>query len=138
MLFKEIQEIKSNTKELKEFGIVLGIAFALLASLLFKKGLDYSWLAAISAFFFFFGLVLPRFLKPIHKIWMGISLILGWIMTRVILALLFFLVVTPTGLLARLFGKEFLELKFRKGDAKSFWVAREKKEFRPQDYENQY
>jgi hypothetical protein len=138
MLLKEIQEIKSNTKELREFGIVLGIAFALLALLFFKKGLDYSWLAALSVFFFFFGLVLSGFLKPVHKIWMGISLVLGWIMTRVILTLLFFLVVTPIGLLAKLFGKEFLELRFKKKNFKSFWVTKEKKEFRPQDYENQY
>ena len=63
---------------------------------------------------FFLGVALPVILKPIFWIWMIFATILGWIMTRVILSIMFYVIFTPIGLILRLFGKQFIELKWDK------------------------
>ena len=80
---------------------------------------------------------MPAFLKPIHKIWMGFALILGSIMTRVILSVLFYLVITPISLISRLSGKDFLDLKIDKSIV-SYWIQREKIIFEKANYEKQF
>jgi hypothetical protein len=113
MLSEEIKNIKSGRSELRKFGITLGIAFGLLSGLIYWRGkISPLPFFIISALFFFFGLVLPGLLKPIQKIWMILAVLMGWVMTRVILIVAFYLMVTPIGLLARLFGKDFLNTKF--------------------------
>ena len=62
---------------------------------------------------------------------------MGWVMTRVILTILFFTVLTPLGFIAKLFGKNFLDLKLDK-EQNSYWEIREKKEIKPIDYEKQF
>ena len=68
---------------------------------------------------------------------MVFSIIVGWIMTRIILILLYFILVTPIGLLFRLFGKQFLDLR---GDEnqKSYWDLRIEEEKTKNRYENQF
>ena len=138
MLLSEIKNIKSGKAELRKFGITLGIVFGLLGGLfLWRDKPCYFYLFLLSVFFLFFGLVLPAFLKPIHKIWMGLALVLGSIMTRVILSVLFYLVITPLGLISRLSGKDFLDLKFNKS-ASSYWIQRKKVIFEKANYEKQF
>ena len=67
---------------------------------------------------------LPFVLKPIYWIWMIFATILGWIMTRIILSLLFYVIITPIGLILRMFGKQFLELKYNK-NVNTYWNYRE-------------
>ena len=134
----DIKNIKSGRGELRKFGITLGIVFGLLGGLfLWREKPCYFFLFIVAGFFLFFGLLLPIFLKPIHKIWMGFALILGSIMTRVILSILFYLVITPIGLISKLSGKDFLDLKFNKS-AVSYWVQRKKIVFEKADYEKQF
>ena len=64
------------------------------------------------------------------------ALALGWVMTRILLTIVFFLVVTPIGLLQRLFGKRAIEVDF-KPDAASYWQARTARPA-PEDYEKQF
>ncbi len=138
MLLDEIKAIKSGKTELRKFGITLGIVFGLLGGLfLWREKSYYFYLFILSAFFLFFGLVLPVLLKPIHKIWMGLALVLGSIMTRVILSVLFYLVITPLGLISKLSGKDFLDLKFDKS-ASSYWIQRKKITFEKSNYEKQF
>jgi hypothetical protein len=68
---------------------------------------------------------------------MSLALILGWFMSRVILIILFYLVITPIGLFAKLFRKRFLELKINKS-AKTYWEKRENIIKQPIDYERQF
>jgi len=75
-------------------------------------------------------------LKWIHGPWMILSLALGWIMTQILLTLAFFLIVTPIGLLQRLFGKRPLEIAFKTG-ATSYWQRRASQPL-PADYEKQF
>ncbi|MFH0740188.1 MAG: SxtJ family membrane protein [bacterium] len=108
--------------ELKKFGMVMAGAFIILGILFrFKSHLLTATILALFGFLFaFFGLFLPKALRPINFIWMKFSLALGFVMTRIILAIVFFLIVTPVAVIARIFGKHFLDLEIDK-NKKSYW-----------------
>ena len=138
MLVQEIRNIKSGISELRKFGITLCVVFGLLGALfLWRAKPFYYQMFAVSGFFLFFGLAFPIILKPIHKVWMGIALVLGFIMTGVILSVLFYLVITPIGLLSRLCGKDSLDLKLDKS-VKSYWIQKKKIDFEKSNYERQF
>ena len=138
MLLQEIKNIKSGKKELKEFGITLSIVFGLFGTLLWWRHKPYfCYLFYASAFFGLFGLPLPTVLKPIQKIWMTIGLLMGFVMTKVILSVLFYLVITPISIICRLLGKDILDLKIDK-NKKSYWIKREKSIINKSRYEKQY
>jgi len=138
MLLEEIKNIKSNKRDLRSFGIAFGVILAILGGLFWwrEKGY-YPYFLIISLVFFLFGLIFPILLKPVQKVWMTFAVILGWFMTRVILSVLFYIVFTFIGLLARLFRKEFLDLRID-NTKKSYWIARESKPFERKDYERQF
>jgi hypothetical protein len=138
-MIEEIKHIKCGKRELRNFGITLGIIFGLLGSLLLwrEKGYVVTFFI-LSGFFLFFGLALPGLLKQIYKVWMTLALIMGWVMTRVILSILFYLLVTPIGLAARLVGKNFLDKKFKSENSNSYWIKKEKTVFKKSDFERQF
>jgi len=68
---------------------------------------------------------------------MTLSVVMGFIMTKVIMAIIFYLVVTPVGSIASLTGKKFLDMKIDKS-AKSYWIVREKTNKLKSDYERQF
>lgn len=74
--------------------------------------------------FFVLAQFLAAHLKPIYEIWMTLAFCLGWINTRVILILVYYALVTPIGLIAKLFRKDFLNLKLDK-NAQSYWQKKE-------------
>jgi hypothetical protein len=138
MLIEEIKNIKSGKGELRKFGITVGIVFGILGGLLLWRGREYySYFLIISAILIVSGLLFPRLLLPIQKAWMTLAVVLGWFMTRLILSILFYLVFTPIGLIARLFGKEFLELKIDRA-RDSYWIYRKEEPFDKRRYENQF
>ncbi len=138
MILDEIKEIKESKKDLRKFGLTIGIAFLLLAVLLFiTKKNSFPYFGTIGVLLIIIGLAVPGILKPFNKIWMSLSIILGWIMTRVILTILFYFAITPIGLLVKLIRKDFLDLKIDKSK-NSYWQKREKKKFDPVDYERQF
>jgi Saxitoxin biosynthesis operon protein SxtJ len=138
MIAEEIKNIKQSSKDLRKFGITVGLVFILLAFLLFRKHSGvYISIGILGAILFLIGLVFPIILKPLHKVWMTIAILIGWIMTRLILMLFFFIILTPISFLARLFGKRFLDLKIDYSK-KSYWELREKKKLSKGDYERQF
>jgi hypothetical protein len=138
MLSEEIKNIKSGRSELKKFGITMGIVLGLLGGFLLWRGkVYYSTFFILSTLFFVLGLTLPVLLKPIQKIWMILAVLMGWFMTRIILIILFYLIVTPIGLLARLFGKDFLNTKFNR-NLDSYWIPKKTVTFDKKNYENQF
>ena len=138
-MIEELKKIKSGKKELREFGITIGIVLiliTLIALFFFKKPFNIK-LLIIAGFFIGFGVFFPIVLKPLQKIWMGFSIIIGFFMSRVILSILFFLVLTPIGLIMRLFGKDILDQKLDK-TADTYWHD-VKDGIRPKEsYEKQY
>jgi len=121
-MISEIRNIKSGKKELRQFGFTMGIILAVLGVLLLVRGKDnYPYLFMASGVLIFLGLVWPAGLKPLQKAWMSLAVVMGWVMTRLILTVLFYLVISPIGLLAKLFNKDFLSLKLEP-EAKSYWI----------------
>lgn len=120
---------KENTKskkELRKFGLVMTIPLAIIGGFLFWKEKPAApYLLVLAAFFLISGLFFPTILKPVEKIWMKIAELISAVMTRVILFLTFYLVITPVGIILKLMGKDLLEIKFDP-DKKSYWVPVEK------------
>jgi len=131
-------EKKSENRILREFGLTVGIAFAVLGALLFWRGrAHYVYFAYLAAAFILAGLIVPRILKPVRKGWMTAAAGMGWVMTRVILTVLFFGVFTPIGFIARLAGKKFLQLAIEP-PSESYWVKRDPSASEPETFERQF
>jgi hypothetical protein len=118
----EKKNLKSK-KELRKFGIVMMIPLGIIGGILFWKGKSAAlYFFILAGFFLVSGLFLPKILSPIERIWMKIAEILSAVMTRVILILTFYFVITPIGLILRLMGKDLLQMKFEP-ERKSYWEA---------------
>jgi len=138
VLLEEIKNIKSEKKDLRNFGITFGVVLGLLGGALWWKNKDtYSIFIILSLAFFFLGFVLPNILRPLQKAWMIMAVILGWFMTRLILSVLFYVVFTFIGVLAKLFGKQFLDMKIDES-SKSYWNYRKPVPFNKSNYERQF
>jgi len=138
MIIEEIKNIKSSKKELRQFGITIGIVTGLLALVAFLRQKDTKTLfLLLSITFLFFGIVFPIVLKPIQKIWMSLATIIGWFVTRIILTILFYLVVSPLGIVAKIFGKASLGMRFDKG-ATTYWIPKDYTKDNKKNYENQF
>lgn len=138
MLLEEIKNIKSAKRDLRNFGITIGIALGMLAGLLWWKGKDtYPVFLIAGSAFVLLGLILPPVLKPLQKAWMTLAVLMGWLMTRVILGILFYFVFTAIGGIPRLFGKQFLDLKIDNSQ-KSYWSYRKYEPFNKRNYERQF
>jgi hypothetical protein len=138
MIIEEIRALRQEKSDLRKFGITMGVALMLLGGLLWWRGIDwYGYLFIGAAVFIIPGLAFPTTLKPVHTAWMAFAFVLGWVMTRVILTVLFYLVVTPTGWLGKIFGERFLDVKIDPG-ASSYWIRRERAHGSKSDYEKQF
>lgn len=112
-------------KDLRSFGLIVGGVFAAIGLWpVVRRGGDYrTWALALSVLLIAPALVFPAVLKPLHRVWMKLGEILGWINTRIILGAIFFGVVTPMGLIRRLLGKDSMGRQ-RSADAESYRVPR--------------
>jgi len=137
---EDIKQLKTGDRDLRKFGLLVGGVCVLL-------GLLFLWRHPGRSPYFLWpggilmalGVVVPRALKWVYVAWMSLAFVLGFIMAHVILTLFFFLVITPIGLAARLFGQDFLSLKLDRA-ARSYWLPREPKlkSKSPADYERQF
>ena len=117
-------EIKLPTN--RSFGIVFFIVFLIIALWPMKNGMDLRlWSMIIAIIFLILGLLNSKILTPLNIIWLKFGLLLGKIISPIVMGLVFFVTVTPIGLLMRLFGKDLLSLKMNKD--KSYWIKREEK-----------
>ena len=112
-------KISSN----RSFGIVFFVVFLIIA----LYPLTYSgdvriWSAIISLFFFVLGILNSKLLTPLNKLWFRFGIVLAKIVSPLIMGIIFFLVVTPIGLIMRLLGKDVLNLKYNKN--KSYWIEK--------------
>ena len=118
----DLKKLKTGTGDLRKFGLTVGGVFILLGVLLlFRHRSSYLVFCGAGALLAAFGVIWPRALKYVYIAWMALAFTLGFVMSNVILTLFFFLFVTPIGLLARLFQKDFLARKCDKRSA-SYWI----------------
>ena len=107
----------------RSFGLVFSIVFLIIAiyPLINSEGLRV-WSLIIAIIFLVLGLINSKILTPLNKLWFKFGILLGKILSPVIMAVIFFLVVTPIGLFMRMIGKDLLNLKFNKN--KSYWIKK--------------
>ena len=109
-MFEELRKISTDKKDIKKFSVLFFGVFILFSIIFFYVGL-YNYLIifiSLGLLFPIIGYLFPLALKPIYLIWMSFAVILGWIMSRIILIILFILVVLPTAIIAKLFRKKFV------------------------------
>ncbi|MFQ5823655.1 MAG: SxtJ family membrane protein [bacterium] len=137
-MLEEIRNINPTRKDLRKFGISLGIVFTLILSYFFyTQKLKVVWPFIIPTLLLILGIAAPLLLKSSYKVWMTVAIILQWFVTHIILTILFYFIITPVGLLMRLFRKELLSKKFNI-IRESYWIKREDNIYRPENYERQF
>ena len=105
------------------FGIVFFVVFLIIAIYpLSHRGDVRLWSVIISIIFLVLGLLNSKILTPLNKLWFKFGIFLGKIISPLIMGIIFFLVVTPIGLIMRLLGKDLLNLKFNKNQ--SYWIKK--------------
>jgi len=118
-----MDEIKLGSN--RSFGIVFFIVFVLIATYpLLNQEEVRIWSLIISFLFLFLGLLNSKILTPLNKLWFRFGLFLGKIISPIIMGVIFFLVVTPIGLLMRFFGKDVLNLKLNK-KKRYYWIEKD-------------
>lgn len=123
----EIGGLDTSEKGLRKFGYTVGLVFILITAFLayknYVQNVQYL-LGSIAIFLIVFAFLYPMMLKKIYRVWMTIAFTMGWFVSRVLLGVLFYTVITPIGIIARISGKEFLNLKMKK-DKQSYWIRRD-------------
>jgi len=108
----------------RNFGIVFFIVFLIIALWpILKQNEIRIWSLIISFIFFVLGLINSRLLTPLNKLWFKFGIFLGNIISPIVMGIVFFLVVTPTGLIMRFFRKDILKLK--KNTSDSYWINKD-------------
>ena len=114
-------EIKVGSN--KSFGIVFFVVFLLIALYPLTNNQEVRfWSLIISIIFLILGLFNSKILKPLNILWFKFGIFLGKIISPIIMGIIFFFVVTPIGLIMRIFGKDVLNLKFSKN--KTYWIEK--------------
>ena len=130
---------KTDNPRIRKFAITMTVALGLIGGLLFwwenMMGATVLW--SISGGFLVLGFVLPVVLWPLERLWYFFSLGLGWFNMRVLLAVVFYGCMAPTGLIMRLFGKDMLHRRFD-NKADTYWNDISDEPFDPENYERQY
>jgi hypothetical protein len=108
----------------KSFGVVFSIVFLLVALYPLIASAELRiWALVVSIIFFLLAFLAPKILALPNKLWFKFGILLGSIIAPVIMALVYFITVLPTGLIMRFLGKDLLKLKLNK-NAKSYWIER--------------
>ena len=115
-------KISSN----RSFGLVFFIIFIAISLWPLTSGDSIrTWSIVVSLIFLILGILNSKLLSPLNKLWYKLGLALGAIVAPIVMGIIFFLVVTPIGLLMRILGKDLLRKKFNK-KVNSYWINRDK------------
>ena len=118
----------------RNFGIVFFVVFLIIATYpLLNDGSIKIWSIIISFIFLILGLVNSKILTPLNILWFKFGMMLGKYVSPIVMGLVFFLVVTPTGIIMRIFNKDLLKLKKR--NINSYWIKRDDQK---SDMKNQF
>ena len=110
----------------RSFGLLFFIVFLILGFWPLKSGESLNfYFFAISLIFLILGLINSKLLSPLNKFWIKLGVILGNIIAPIVMALVYFVILTPVSLIVRLFGKDLLALRFLK-KKETYWITRKK------------
>lgn len=116
----------ADSKELRTFGLLVGSIFAIIGMwpMVFRNESPRIWAISLGGSLVGLGLALPTSLRHVHRIWMKIGNVLGWINTRILLGVIFYVLITPMGLVMRLFGKDSMR-RVLVHEANTYRIVRE-------------
>ncbi len=132
-----LRQLPRDEKALQHFAALLTSLLLLAAAWLFFIRRDAAltlWFVLATLLLIALALLRPRLLRPLHTGWMALAFALGALVSRMLLALFFYLILTPIALLLRLLGKDLLQRKIKKEGA-SYWIRRPVKEVIKEDYQ---
>ena len=113
----------NNLPSNRNFGIVFFVVFLLISLYPIVNNQNVRiWSLIIAFIFFFLGIINSNLLNPLNKVWFKFGLLLGKFISPLVMGIIFFLVVTPTGLIMRLYKKDLLDLKYNENT--SYWVEK--------------
>ena len=139
LMGKIINKKRKSWRTEREFGLIVGGVLVLLSSWWIYRGKFHDLRQVtmpIGGLLVVLGLVLPRALVLPNKVWMALAEVLSFIMTRVILAFVFFAIVTPIGVIKRLFGWDPLHRRAPAND--SYWQPYSERQRNPRHYEKMF
>jgi len=128
-----------DLKEVKKFGIALAVILTVIGSIHFFRGHSgvFAWLLGFGVFFLLLSTMFTKWFVPFYIVFTKVLHAIGWFNTRLLLSLVFYLVLTPTGLIMRLFGKDELDKKLDR-KRETYWQEREPATEDIKRYEKQY
>ena len=119
MKYKSMKRRNSN----KGFGILFFVVFLIISIWPISSGGDLRlWSVSIAFIFLILGILNSKILTPLKKIWIKFGELLGKIISPIVFGIIFFLLITPIGLLMKILGKDLLNIKYTKN--KTYWINR--------------
>jgi hypothetical protein len=118
--------LNPTKKELQTFGLCALAFFAVVSWIVYRRGGSIpirATIAGIGLVLAVLGFAIPRALRPVWIVLMVVNYPIGWVVTHVVMALIFYLVVTPVGVIMRLSGRDPMERGFDRS-AKTYWKRR--------------
>ena len=113
----EVNTADVTKSDLRKFGFIMGTMFALIFGGLFPWIMDKTsetwpiWPFIVMAIFWLLALAIPESLRKVNEVWIKVGNVLGWINSRIILGVMFYLLIFPIGLLLKVFGKDAMDRK---------------------------
>ncbi|ODS29833.1 MAG: hypothetical protein SCARUB_05065 [Candidatus Scalindua rubra] len=139
-IFQEIKTLDTSKKAIRKFGLVIVVGLGVIGIFISLKTdnlIVSKWLWGIGLLFLILGFILPSILRPVYRLWMLLAYFIGGIVSRVILTVLFYFVLTPTGLVLRLFRKDLLNQKSCE-NCDSYWVKKDLSAHTKEQYKKMY
>ncbi len=127
-------------KDLRTFGITMAIMLTLISGIFVWRG---HWIVVYALWiiaglnFLIPALLFPKGLRPVFRVWMKFAFALGWLNSRIILSLCYYLMFTPISIVQRLIGRDALEYR-KKEEKDSYWHDRSSEEYNPKHFEKQF
>lgn len=122
---EELQKLEYSSKKINSFIFIMLVATAVAWYFWFPE--KYANIYAAAALVYFVsGLFYYKIVSPFYTAWMGLAFVLGWFMSRFLLALIYYLILTPIGLILKVSGKVLLEKSFDE-NANSYWIRKTNK-----------
>jgi len=138
MLKDELKFIDKSDEAVRKTAISVGAVLILISLLLWYLGkASFVYFSITGGLFVILAFIAIPVLRPFHRLWMMLALLMGFVMSRVILTVLYYLILTTIGLLAKIVGKKFIPLGFDK-NAVTYWEKRDNTAKQQIDYDRQF
>ena len=118
---EELSNLGDGRKKLRQFSVTMLIAAAVIFYLTYPAVIA-AYVISVLTVYFLIALFIPKILRPFYFAWMGLAFVMGWFMSRLILTIIFYLVMTPIGLILKLSGKSLLDKSAK--NISSYWVKK--------------